>query len=71
MGIYTSNVRKYREALGIRQDELADEIGVCRKTICQIESVEGHNTTLEIAYRLALFFDTTVEEIFPLMEFKE
>lgn len=65
MGIYTSNVRKYREALGLRQDELADEIGVCRKTICQIESEEGYNTSLETAYRLAFFFETTIEVIFP------
>ncbi len=46
----------YCEAKGLRQEQLANEIGVCRKTICQIEAEEGHNTTLEIAYRLAVFF---------------
>ncbi len=68
MGTYTSNVRAYREARGLRQEQLADAIGVCRKTICQIEVEQGHNTTLEIAYRLAVFFETTVEEIFPPIE---
>jgi len=66
MGAYISRVRTYREAKGLRQEQLADVIGVCRKTICQIEGEAGHNTTLEIAYRLAVFFETTVEEIFPL-----
>lgn len=65
MGTYTSRVRAYREAKGLRQEQLADAIGVCRKTICQIEAENGHNTTLEIAYRLAVYFETTVEEIFP------
>ena len=65
MGTYTSRVRAYREAKGLRQEQLADAIGVCRKTICQIEAEHGHNTTLEIAYRLAVYFETTVEEIFP------
>ena len=65
MSTYSSKVRYYRESKGLRQEQLANEIGVCRKTICQIEGEEGHNTTLEIAYRLAMFFETTVEEIFP------
>ena len=65
MCTYTSKVRVCREARGLRQEQLAEAIGVCRKTICQIETERGHNTTLEIAYRLAAFFETTVEEIFP------
>lgn len=68
MGTYTSKVRAYREARGLRQEQLADAIGVCRKTISQMEAEEGHNTTLEIAYRLAIFFETTVEEIFPMAD---
>lgn len=68
MSTYTSKVRSYREAKGLRQEQLADAIGVCRKTICQIEAEHGHNTTLEIAYRLAVYFETTVEEIFPPAE---
>ncbi len=65
MSTYTSKVKFHRQKRGLRQEQLADAIGVCRKTICQIETDKGHNTTLEIAYRLAVFFDTTVEEIFP------
>lgn len=68
MGTYTSKVRAYRESKGLRQEQLADAIGVCRKTISQMETSEGHNTTLEIAYRLAIFFETTVEEIFPIAD---
>ena len=68
MSTYTSKVRAYREARGLRQEQLADAIGVCRKTISQMEAEEGHNTTLEIAYRLAIFFETTVEEIFTIAD---
>lgn len=67
MSTYTSKVRAYREAKGLRQEQLADAIGVCKKTICQMEAEHGHNTTLERAYRLAVFFETTVEKIFPPM----
>lgn len=65
MSTYSSKVRAYREARGVRQEQLANEIGVCRKTICQLEAEGGHNTTLEIAYRLAAYFEVAVEEIFP------
>lgn len=65
MPTFYSKVRLFREAKGLRQDQLAEAIGVCRKTICQMESGAGHNTSLEIAYRLAQFFGTAVEEIFP------
>lgn len=34
----------------LRQEQLADAIGVCRKK-CQIEVEVGHNTTLDIAYK--------------------
>lgn len=40
MSTYMSKVRYYREAKGLRQEQLANEIGVCRKTICQIEAEE-------------------------------
>ena len=41
MSTYTSKVRAYREARGLRQEQLADAIGVCRKTISQMEAEEA------------------------------
>jgi len=45
------------------QQQLADEVGVSRQTIVAIEK-GNYSPSLELAFRLARLFDTTVEEVF-------
>ena len=55
MSTYSSKVRYYRESKGLRQEQLANEIGVCRKTICQIEAEEGYLKGFD--YQLVMIFE--------------
>lgn len=45
------------------QQELSDEVGVTRQTIAAIEGGK-YFPTLELAFRLANVFETTLDEVF-------
>jgi len=47
----------------ITQEELASSLGVTRQTIHAIEN-DKYNPSLELAFKLAKYFDTTIEAIF-------
>ena len=60
----TNNIRTLRFFKDeMTQQELADEVGVTRQTIAAIESGK-YFPTLELAFRLANVFDTTLDEVF-------
>ena len=67
MEMFSSNVKQLRESVGIRQIDLANDIGVCRKTINIIEN-ESCSPSLAVAYRLAKYFVKTIEEVFESLE---
>ena len=62
-----NHIREYRKQRGLRQEDLADSLGVSRKTIIAIEN-NKYNPTLELAMKLARYLNTTVEELFILEE---
>ncbi len=45
------------------QKALAEAIGVTRQTVVAIENAK-YSPTLELAFRIALVFDTPLEEVF-------
>ena len=57
----------WRAERKITQQELADEIGVTRPTIIAIEK-GNYNPSLELAFRLARFFETDLKNIFSIKE---
>jgi putative transcriptional regulator len=60
----TNSIRKLRFNQGeMTQDELAKKVGVTRQTIIAIESAK-YSPSLELAFRIARVFNTTVEEVF-------
>lgn len=64
--IITNNIRKLRfHANEMTQQELADKTGVTRQTIVAIENGK-YFPTLELAFRIATLFNTTVEEVFAV-----
>lgn len=60
-----NNIAKFRSKQKLSQQDLADAIGVSRKTISTVET--GRFTpSVIIALKLAQFFDVTVEALFQL-----
>jgi len=51
----------------LRQEDVANQLGVTRQTIIAIEN-DKYNPTLELAMKLARLLNTSVEEIFQLDE---
>lgn len=62
-----SRVKELRAAAGLRQEDLADRVGVSRQTIISIESGR-YNPSLELAWRLSKTLGVTIEELFVFEE---
>jgi len=60
-----NKIKELRKQTGLRQEDIARELGVTRQTINAIEN-NKYNPTLELAMKLAKLFKTPVEEIFEL-----
>lgn len=60
-----NRIKALRKELGLRQEDIANRVGVTRQTIIAIEN-DRYNPTLELAMKLAKLFNTPVEEIFQL-----
>ncbi len=52
-----------RAVKGVTQEQLAADLGVTRQTINAVESGK-YSPSLELAFKLAHYFETTIEEIF-------
>jgi putative transcriptional regulator len=65
-----SKIAEYRKQKRISQDELAKEVGVTRQTITSIEC-EKYVASLPLAYKIAKYFNTTIEEIFDFSDLEE
>ena len=60
-------IRELRKAVGLTQQQLADQVRVTVRTINSIERGE-YNPSLVLAYKIARIFHTTVEELCCLKE---
>lgn len=59
-----NNIRRLRfNTNELTQQELADAVGVSRQTIVAIEN-EKYSPSLELAFRIAHYFNTPLEEVF-------
>ncbi len=62
-----NKIRELRRAAGLRQEDLAERLGVTRQTIIAIEN-DKYDPSLGLAIRLARLLRTSVEELFHLPE---
>lgn len=60
-----NNIKELRKLRNIRQEDLANLVGVTRQTINAIEN-NKYDPTLELSMKLAKIFDKHVDEIFTL-----
>lgn len=58
-------VKQFRKQAGLRQEDMAKELGVSRQTIIAIEN-DKYDPTLELAMKIARFLKLHVDEIFFL-----
>lgn len=56
-----------RAACGLSQGDLAEAVGVTRQTINSIERGR-YNPSLDLAFKLASYFDCQIENIFQYEE---
>ena len=62
-----TRIRELRAKTGITQEELAQKVGVRRKTIVFLEKGK-YNPSLKLAYRVAQTLGSTIEEVFIFEE---
>ena len=63
-GIHVKNrLEELRRARGIRQEDVAQALGVSRQTVISLEKGK-YNPSLALAFRLSRFFGLPIEEIF-------
>lgn len=59
----TNKVKEYRKRRKLRQEDLADLVGVSRQTIIAIEN-EKYNPSLELGFKIAKVLRKSVEDVF-------
>lgn len=60
-------ISQLRKQHKMTQEELANEVGVTRQTITSIETGK-YIASLPLAFKIARFFDMSIEEIFSVEE---
>ena len=65
-----NRLEELRKEKGIKQEELAEAMGVSRQTIGSLEDGR-YNPSLILAFKLAKYFGLFIEEIFIYQEEKE
>lgn len=58
-----ANIRHIREARGMTQAYLAEQVGITQAMLCQIER-ETKNPSLQVGREIARLLGCTVEELF-------
>ena len=58
-----NKIKVYRAMYDLTQDNLAQALWVTRQTILAIEKGK-YDPSLELAFKMARYFNTTVEELF-------
>jgi putative transcriptional regulator len=62
-----NKIKVFRAMHDLTQEGLASELGVTRQTVLAIEKGK-YDPSLELAFKIARFFDVTVEDVFQYDE---
>ena len=62
-----NRIEEIRKDKGIRQEDFARALGVSRQTISSLETGR-YNPSIQLAYKIARYFDMTIEEVFLFEE---
>lgn len=62
-----NNIKELRKENNTTQEALANAVGVTRQTIISLENGK-YNASLQLAYKIAKFFNTDIEKVFIFEE---
>ena len=62
-----NRIEEIRKEQNIRQEDFAKSMGVSRQTISSLENGR-YNPSIQLAYKIAKYFDMTIEEVFIFEE---
>ena len=62
-----NRIEEIRKAKGIRQEDFAKAVGVSRQTISSLETGR-YNPSIQLAYKIAKYFQLSIEEVFLFEE---
>lgn len=62
-----NRIEEIRKERNIRQEDFAKELGVSRQTISSLENGR-YNPSILLAYKIAKYFDLSIEEVFVFEE---
>jgi putative transcriptional regulator len=65
-----NRVKEYRTQANMTQQQLADSVNVSSRTIISLEKGQ-YNPSILLAYKIAILFNTSIEELYCLKENKE
>lgn len=58
-----NRIEEIRKERGIRQEDFAKMMGVSRQTISSLETGK-YNPSIFLAYKIAKYFEMTIEDVF-------
>ena len=62
-----NKIKEFRKIRNLTQEELAQAMEVTRQTIISLENGK-YDASLKLAYKIASFFEGSIEEIFLFQE---
>ncbi|MSR94619.1 helix-turn-helix transcriptional regulator [Clostridiaceae bacterium 68-1-5] len=62
-----NRIKEYRAKFDMKQEELAEKVGVRRETIGNLEKGR-YNPSLVLAWKIAKVFNTSIEDVFTVEE---
>jgi putative transcriptional regulator len=65
--IIKTKIKEYRVKFNLKQEELAELVGVRRETIGNLENGR-YNPSLVLAWSIAKVFQVSIEDIFEIIE---
>lgn len=63
MAEFVCHLKKYRQQVGLTQEQLAEKVGVRRETIMRLEKAQ-YNPSLKLAVDISRAVGVPIEEIF-------
>lgn len=62
-----NRIKEYRAKFDMKQEELAEKVGVRRETIGNLEKGR-YNPSLVLAWKIAKVFNASIEDVFTVEE---